>query len=72
MTAVEMSKYIGRSGFVAYGDLKYEVTVTDVKERWGKLRFEVRPLAGFGRSWVESVEFQQQPAVSISEVLERR
>lgn len=62
MTAAEMSRYIGRKGTIrGAGDLKFEIEVVDVKQRWGIVRFEVRPIAGFGRAWVEQVEFPPTP-----------
>jgi hypothetical protein len=59
MTAAEMARFIGRTGFISCtgGGLKVEVVVTDVTERWGSVRYQVRPVAGWGRAWVQDVEF---------------
>ena len=60
MTAHEMAYYIGKKGHISLGEvgnIPVEVWVVDVKESWGTLRFLVRPVAGFGRQWVESITF---------------
>lgn len=60
MTTAQMSVYIGKKGTMPVGpasELQVEVWVTDVKERWGVVRYQVRPVAGWGRLWVEKVNF---------------
>lgn len=64
MTTAEMNTFIGKKGHISMGkdgELKIEVWVTDVKERWGTVRYQVRPVAGYGRLWVEQVEFSFKP-----------
>ena len=68
MTASEMSLYVGKKGHVPMGkngELQVEVHVTDVKEQWGIIRYQVRPVAGFGRLWVERVSFPLPALVRI-------
>jgi hypothetical protein len=60
MTTLEMNSFIGRKGHIPLGkvgEVMIEVTVVDVKERWGSIRYMVRPVAGYGRVWVEFVQF---------------
>lgn len=60
MTTAEMSKFIGRCALLPFGsnnEVQIEVMVVDVKEQWGILRYQVRPVAGFGTIWVERLNF---------------
>jgi len=53
-----MTLFLGKKALLSVGadnELKVEVWITDVKERWGVVRYQVRPVAGFGRKWVEQL-----------------
>lgn len=52
----EVQQFVGKKGTIITGGLMVEVRITDVKMAWGKLRFEVSPIAGSGSVWVESVD----------------
>lgn len=68
MTAQEMGYYIGKKAHISVGkngELQVEVWVTDVKERWGVVRYQVRPVTGFGRLWVEAITFPTNIIASI-------
>lgn len=73
MTYQDMAKYVGRRGTIAgSGSLEFEVEVTDVKQQWGITRFQVKPVSGFGRSWVENVKFTPIQTITVREILDRR
>lgn len=50
-----IKKYVGKTAIVHMNGMAVEVMVTDVKERWGRLRFFITPVAGSGETWVESI-----------------
>lgn len=50
-----IEKYVGKKGTIDAGGLKVEVEILDVKLAWGKERYEVQPVAGSGKVWVESI-----------------
>jgi hypothetical protein len=53
MTAREMSELVGSLRMLRSGDLWFEVTVEDVRVRFGTVDVQVRPAAGSGTTWVE-------------------
>ena len=72
MTVAELAKNLGRVGtYHPNGSqgLGFEVTVRDVRQVFGRLDFEVEPVAGSGRSWVgeSSVRFPNEPDRSVSD-----
>ena len=48
-------EYVGTFASIYLGGLDVIVKITDYKEAWGKIRWEVEPVAGDGRIWVENV-----------------
>lgn len=58
----EVQQFVGKKGTILVGGLMVGVRITDVKMAWGKLRFEVSPLAGSGSVWVESVDIEDSTA----------
>lgn len=50
-----IEKYVGKKGTIVAGGLTIEVNILDVKLAWGKERYEVEPVAGSGKVWVESI-----------------
>lgn len=55
-TVKEMMKDIGKKGSIYLGGLRVQVEVLDVKMSYGSSRWQVKPVAGDGEIWVESVE----------------
>jgi hypothetical protein len=53
MTVKEASEVIGRTFEVRAGEFGVLATVQDVKVSFGKIRFQVSPLAGSGSAWIE-------------------
>lgn len=56
MTTAETMKLIGKHATIYIGGLNIEVTVSDVKTSYGKLRYLVTPFSGTGSIWVESIQ----------------
>jgi hypothetical protein len=53
MTTLELIKNIGKVAEWEDGSgLKYEVTITDSRLRWGAVDYLVSPVAGSGSRWV--------------------
>jgi len=50
-----IDKYVGKKGTISAGGLTIEVEILDVKLAWGQERYEVQPVAGSGKVWVESI-----------------
>ena len=46
MTVAQMAKYIGRTGFLSYDRMLFEVMVTDVRQSWGDIHVLVVPSSG--------------------------
>jgi hypothetical protein len=49
-----MSKWVGREGVLAVGDLSIGVRVIDARRNWGSFHVQVEPLNGSGSQWVDS------------------
>lgn len=58
-----IKKYVGKTVIVRLGGLDVEVTVTDVKERWGRTRYFITPVAGSGEAWVETITLKDEVRV---------
>ena len=50
----EMMSWIGKTGMVGSDGIFYQVKIADVKVAWGKMLFQVEPVAGSGSKWIES------------------
>ena len=53
MSTLELMKNLGKCA--EWGDghgLKYEVTITDSRVRWGEVDYLITPKAGTGSRWV--------------------
>ena len=59
MTTKQGFPLIGATGYIYYNGLKIRVGITDVKQSYGKTRYEVEPMEGEGRAWVESIEIEK-------------
>jgi hypothetical protein len=55
MTTVETMQLIGMQGTIFVGGLNVDVTIKDIKQAYGKTRYQVEPVAGRGSVWVESI-----------------
>jgi len=60
MSIKEMSKVLGRSGDIREGELWFTVKVTDVKQAYGNVRYQVTPEAGTGLTWVNADRVQMK------------
>jgi len=54
MNALEMAKNIGRDGHVLENGLSFIVTIRDVRNVYGNVRYLVTPKAGYGQTWVNA------------------
>lgn len=52
-TAMEMTAVIGARVRVMFESLEIECSITDVKRVYGRVRYQVEPVSGNGRQWVE-------------------
>lgn len=60
MTTIDLQQFIGRKALLPFGptnEVMIEVVVVNVKETWGRVRYQIRPVAGFGVIWVEKLNF---------------
>ena len=57
-TATTMRTHIGRVGTYRLGQMLFEVSVLDVRSRWGTLDFLITPSAGHGNQWVQADKVQ--------------
>ena len=57
MSYLENAKIIGKIGSIFVGGLTVKVKVLDYKNSYGKDRWQVEPVEGAGKIWVESVSF---------------
>ena len=55
MTALEQQEYLNRHANIFVGGLHVDVLITNVKQVYGRTRYEVTPLQGTGRVWVENL-----------------
>ena len=63
MTTLELSQHIGRTGSIKpYPGMLVSVGIVDVKMAWGKIRYQIEPACGRGRTWIdaESINLDQQ------------
>lgn len=59
MDYLQVAKTIGKRGSIDTGGLSIEVEVTNYKQSYGKDRWEVKPIAGSGKIWVENININQ-------------
>lgn len=60
MSFVEKASIIGKVGSVFLGGLVVYVKVLDYKNSYGKDRWQVTPVEGEGKIWVESVSINKK------------
>ena len=64
MNAAQAASLLGKKVYYAVGEgMKVEVYIVDIKYRWGHTRYCIRPVSGFGTTWVESLGIPDDPAV---------
>jgi hypothetical protein len=51
----EVQQYVGKKAVVSLGGLKIEVKVLDVKNSYGRTRYQITPVSGEGQIWVETI-----------------
>lgn len=54
MTARDGQFFLGRRALYSVNSLQIEVEIVDVKSVYGSTRFQIKPVAGAGRVWVDS------------------
>lgn len=62
MTAAALLPLIGRTAYWSTGrGASVEVFIVDAVERWGRTRYKIRPVAGIGTMWVETLTIPETP-----------
>lgn len=56
---------IGRRGEISLGQLRIIVTILDVKQAWGQIRWLVSPVEGSGAQWVESITLTDDESIEV-------
>ena len=54
LSAIELMKWVDREANYDIGGFTVAVTITDVREAWGSLQFEILPVRGTGTKWVNA------------------
>ena len=54
----EYAGCIGKTGIIYAHGMNVQVTIVDVKQSYGRIRYLVTPVAGSGQVWTETVTFQ--------------
>ncbi len=59
----ELAKLVGRSATLTVGELRVEVTVTDVRANFGRTDYLITPVTGSGQAWVSqtSITLEETP-----------
>lgn len=57
MSVAELAQYVGKVGTIRLSGLLVNVTVLDVKQAYGRIRYRVTPVSGGGDVWLEGVVF---------------
>jgi hypothetical protein len=55
----EVKGFIGRIGYIYLSGLRINVKIIDIKERWGRTRYLVKPVDGDGEIWVENIRISE-------------
>lgn len=56
MTLTQQVPKLGATALIKRDNLSFEVLIVDIKTAWGKERYQVQPVAGYGLTWVENVK----------------
>lgn len=54
----EAIKNIKKKGTITLKDMEFEVRITSVKSAYGRILYEVTPIAGTGSTWIEKITIQ--------------
>jgi hypothetical protein len=54
MNVNEYKHLIGKTGFIVFNELCIKVSILDVKNAYGKIRYRITPKEGSGQSWVDA------------------
>ena len=65
MTVAGMATLIGRDAQWHTNGLAIAVTIVDVKQAWGKLRYQITPAAGDGTVWVEGLGLPEAAPMTV-------
>ncbi len=57
-----IEQYVGKHAYVYAGGMQVEVIVLDLKQSWGKLRYQISPISGSGDIWVENLSLKTEEA----------
>lgn len=66
MTASELIKVIGKPATVRIESLSIACVITDCKQVYGSVRYQVQPVAGSGSQWIDASR------VSITDEINRK
>ena len=55
-----VEKYVGKGAMIKLGGLVVNVIIEDVRQSWGRVRFQVSPISGHGSIWVETITLDSQ------------
>ena len=55
-----IEQYVGQRAYVQAGGMLVEVIILDVKQAYGKERYQVSPVSGQGEVWVENLRLRQE------------
>ena len=57
-TANVMAQRIGETASYHVGDLSFQVYILDARLSWGRVHYQVQPVAGDGAKWVDADSLQ--------------
>jgi hypothetical protein len=52
-TATTLDWMLNKPALFFVGEMSFDVIITDLKVSYGKIRYEIAPVSGNGRKWVE-------------------
>ena len=59
-----IEQYVGKRAYIHAGGMLVEVIVLDVKQSWGRMRYQVSPISGQGEIWVENLSLRQETQIA--------
>jgi hypothetical protein len=59
VTTAESVAILGKAGTIHLNGLNIDIIVTDVKQAYGRTRYQVTPAQGSGSIWVETVKIEE-------------
>jgi len=58
MNIQELTEFVGKKAYVQENGLVFTVTITDVKQSYGNVRYLVTPLSGYGQTWMNATRLR--------------